>query len=112
LLDQRLIRCHLARSSQEIAFPYREEARSAQNGLRGDDAENADMQSAPPEHPDTSPTAPSTQRDSDQAKYTERDHDNMKPQDRFSYIDAKGRSHFMADSISAGRVSQSDLCRR
>ena len=44
-----------------------------------------------PEYPDTSPTAPSTQRDRDEAKYTERDHDNMKPQDRFSDIDAEGR---------------------
>ena len=44
-----------------------------------------------PEYPDTSPTAPSTQQDRDEAKYTERDHDNMKPQDRFSDIDAEGR---------------------
>ena len=65
------------------------------------------MQSAPPEHPDTSPTAPNTQRDRDEAKYTKRDHDNMKPQDRFSYIDAEGRGHIMAGSISAGWVSQS-----
>jgi len=50
-----------------------------EHGLQGDDGENADMQSAPPEHPDTSATAPSTQRDSNQAKYTEGDHDNMKP---------------------------------
>jgi len=112
LLDQRLIRCHLARSSQEIAFPYRQEARSAQHGLRGDDAENADVQSAPPEHPNTSPTGPGTQRDRDEAKYNEPDHDNMKPQDRFSYIDAEGRGHFMAGSISAGWVSQSASCRR
>jgi hypothetical protein len=26
----------------------------------------------------------------------------MKPQDRFSYIDAEGRGHFLAGSISAG----------
>ena len=62
------------------------------------------MQSSPPEHPDTSPTAPSTERDRDEAKYTERDHDNMKPQDRFSYIDAERRGHFMAGLISAGCV--------
>jgi len=60
------------------------------------------MQSAPPEHPDTSPTAPSTERDRDEAKYTERDHDNMKPQDRFSYIDAEGWGHFMAGSSVLG----------
>jgi hypothetical protein len=65
------------------------------------------MQSAPPEHPDTSPTAPNTQRDRDEAKYTERDHDNMKPQDRFSYVDAERRGHIMAGWISAGWVSQS-----
>jgi hypothetical protein len=56
------------------------------------------MQSAPPEHPDTSPTAPSTQRDRDEAKYTKSDHGNMKPQDSFSHIDAKGRGHFVAGS--------------
>ena len=55
------------------------------------------MQSAPPEHPDTSPSAPGTQRDRDEAKYTERDHDNMTPQDHFGDVDAEGRSHFMAD---------------
>ena len=63
------------------------------------------MQSAPPEHPDTSPTAPGTQGDRDETKYTERDHDNMKPQDRFSYIDAEGRGHFLAGWISAGAVA-------
>jgi len=56
------------------------------------------MQSTPPEHPDASSTAPSTQRDRDEAKYTESDHDNMKPEDRFSDVDAEGRGHFIARS--------------
>jgi hypothetical protein len=63
------------------------------------------MQSAPPEYPDTSSTAPRAQRDRDEAKYTERVHDNMKPEDRFSYTNAEGRGHFMAVRSEARVVS-------
>jgi hypothetical protein len=63
------------------------------------------MQSAPPEHPDTSPTAPRAQWDCDEAKYSERDHDNMKPQDRFSYMDAERGNNFTAVSTRGARCS-------
>src|SRR6478736_2711049 len=80
--NQRLARCCLARTSQEIAFPYCQKARPPQHGLQGDDAEKSEMQGSPPEHADKLPAAPRSQRYRDETKYVERNHDDMKPEDR------------------------------